>query len=65
MLALTLAFAVLFVSMRPARGGEDEDLYAQLMRRYDAVNDELRKTLADLDYESPMPGYPERLLSIS
>lgn len=62
--ALALAFITLVVSMNSASAGENEDLYAQLMRRYDVVNDELRKTLADLDYESPMPGYPERLLSL-
>lgn len=44
--------------------GEDSDVYGDLMRRYDAVNDELQKTLADLEYQTPLPDVPERVLSI-
>lgn len=63
-LAWMLASVLAFAGGVSARAAEDADLYNQLMRRYDVVNDEISKTLADLDYESPMPGYPERLLSL-
>lgn len=46
-----------------SRAGE-EDLYAALMNRLDAVNDQLMKTLDDLQYIDPPPEIPERALSM-
>lgn len=47
----------------PAHAG-DEDLYAALMRRFETVNDEVMKTLSQLELQEPLPDMPERSLSM-
>ena len=59
---LAVLLALVFCAL-PACGGE-EDLYAQLLRRYDRVNDELSKVLAEADEPYRLPEYPDRLLSV-
>lgn len=58
-----LLAALLFVA-GTARSGEDEDLYSQLMRRYDSVNDELMKAINEYEGREPLPEFPERVLSL-
>lgn len=57
---LVVACALFAASLRAG----EEDVYKALMRRYDAVNDELKKTLADIEYQMPPPDIPERSLSM-
>ena len=47
----------------PAASGGEGDLYAQMMRRYERVNDELYKALSDVD-DPYLPEYPDRILSL-
>ena len=47
-----------------ARSGEEEDVYGQLMRRYESLNDEVAKALNDYDGNAPLPEFPERVLSL-
>lgn len=58
---LLLTAAALFAAS-PSRGGE-EDLYAELLRRSQTVNDELMKTLAEIECPT-VSEYPDRVLSL-
>lgn len=62
-MAWALFAAAAFMFPSPLSAGE-EDVYADIMNRYHAVNDELSKALSDLEYETPLPDVPERVLSI-
>lgn len=46
------------------RSGEEADVYSDVMRRYEAVNDEITKALSELDGSRPLPAAPERVLSL-
>jgi hypothetical protein len=60
---LTLLIALSFFA-GAARSGEEEDLYGQIMRRYESLNDEVAKALNDYDGTTPLPEFPERVLSL-
>ena len=61
---VVLLLAALLLIAGVARSGEEEDLYSQLMRRYDRVNDELLKAINEYDGLEPLPELPERVLSL-
>lgn len=62
--AMLLLAACLLLAGAVGRAGEDADVYSQLMRRYETLNDELLKAINDYEGNEPLPDIPERVLSI-
>lgn len=61
---LLLAMVATFlIAALPARGGE-EDLYVELLRRYDMASVELQNLLTEIDRPAALPEYPRRVLSV-
>ncbi|MCD7895947.1 MAG: hypothetical protein LUG50_04645 [Planctomycetaceae bacterium] len=61
LLAALLAFVV---SLFPVRAAENDDLYAELLRRSEVLNAELQTILHEIDNPRPIPDAPERVLSL-
>lgn len=55
--------ATVLIATVSARGGE-EDLYANLLRRYDNANAELRDLIRKMDQSHARPDYPRDVVSI-
>lgn len=57
-------FAILLCACAaPANAGETADTYAKMLQRYDALNDELLRTLDEVENGTKASPYPKRMLS--
>ncbi len=61
---LLAALFVFVLSLLPVRAAENDDLYAELMRRSEVINAELENILHEIDNPRPIPDAPERVLSL-
>lgn len=61
---LLALLAILIAAAAVAPAGEEEDLYARTLRRYESVNAELQRALNEIDQPAPLRDYPARVLSL-